>query len=466
MQRRLESPTCHCPRSRTTRSCVFSRMHGFEGAARVRGYSHVSSIFFKTPIRVPFSSAAATLSLSPNCLLTCSSVLWVPFLIRTSTRKRGGRACSSRTRTPRPMTVAREQWVIVGVISTTTVLMDESGEDGGRMCMSGKLTTASEPSESGCSGSEMVEMRSVMRLVSEVLLDTAGAWGVNGAGTGEGVRTENLLLVYALDDVVVRVARRKRLLEGVAQVVVAGHKVVEQARAAVVASPRGRIAAAGGQIRGVQDRRVCIVLVVHGCDVSAGVVWRGGKGKVQSLSAPSSRKGTAWHPSLASSYAARGDWTALGHVCLSNRIRRISRHTTRLWGAVPSGPLEHQGQSCKSSTSLPVAEDCTRRHPGMVAILAALHNLVSRPPACWSPTYDGCRAPSVASSCLSLPSPHLQRAARRRGAEMLGRGRCQALLMHDDCATVWKHRSGPVSSTTYTPSCVGGQDAVKLSSCR
>ena len=58
------------------------------------------------------------------------------------------------------MTVAREQWVMVGVISTTTVLMGERGEVGGLMWMSGRLTTAREPSDSGCSGSEMVDMRS------------------------------------------------------------------------------------------------------------------------------------------------------------------------------------------------------------------------------------------------------------------------------------------------------------------
>lgn len=77
--------------------------------------SHPFNIFLKTPINVPFSNAAATLSLSPNCLFTWSAVLCVPSLILTSTLKRGGRAFSSRTRTPRPMTVAREQCVIVGV---------------------------------------------------------------------------------------------------------------------------------------------------------------------------------------------------------------------------------------------------------------------------------------------------------------------------------------------------------------
>lgn len=123
-------------------------------------HSHVESIFLITPINVPFSRAAATLSLSPSCLLTASSVLCVPFLIRTSTRKRGGRACSSRTRTPKPITVASEQWVMVGVISTTTVLMEENGDIGGWIWISGRFTTAREPRESGCSGSEIDEMRS------------------------------------------------------------------------------------------------------------------------------------------------------------------------------------------------------------------------------------------------------------------------------------------------------------------
>lgn len=51
-----------------------------------QGYSQVESIFLNTPIRVPFSRAAATLSLSPSCLFTASSVLCVPFLMRTSIR--------------------------------------------------------------------------------------------------------------------------------------------------------------------------------------------------------------------------------------------------------------------------------------------------------------------------------------------------------------------------------------------
>jgi hypothetical protein len=58
------------------------------------------------------------------------------------------------------MTVASEQCVIVGVISTRTVLMGECREVGGMMRISGRLTTAREPRERGCSGSEIVEMRS------------------------------------------------------------------------------------------------------------------------------------------------------------------------------------------------------------------------------------------------------------------------------------------------------------------
>ena len=115
-----------------------------------------------TPIRVLFSNAAATLSRSASCLLTWSSWLCVPALTRTSTRKLGGNDCSSRTRTPKPIAVASEQWVMVGVISTRTLVkvlvLGRAGD--GLICMSGRLTTASEPRVRGCSGSEIVEMRS------------------------------------------------------------------------------------------------------------------------------------------------------------------------------------------------------------------------------------------------------------------------------------------------------------------
>lgn len=60
------------------------------------------------------------------------------------------------------MTVARLQWVMVGVIRTVTVLNGESGTVGseGLMAISGRDTTAREPSEMGCSGSEIVDIRS------------------------------------------------------------------------------------------------------------------------------------------------------------------------------------------------------------------------------------------------------------------------------------------------------------------
>jgi hypothetical protein len=111
---------------------------------------------------VGFQSAAATLSLSANCLLTSTAVVWVPSLTLTSTLNLGGSDSSSRTRTPRPITVARLQWVIVGVTRTVTVRSVESGRVGivGVIEISGKETTPNEPSVTGCSGSHIVEIRS------------------------------------------------------------------------------------------------------------------------------------------------------------------------------------------------------------------------------------------------------------------------------------------------------------------
>lgn len=82
--------------------------------------------------------------------------------MRTSTRNRGGSDCSSRTRTPKPMTVAKLQWVMVGVIKTETVLRGESGTvaRAGLMEISGRETTAREPREIGCSGSDIVDIKS------------------------------------------------------------------------------------------------------------------------------------------------------------------------------------------------------------------------------------------------------------------------------------------------------------------
>lgn len=123
-------------------------------------HSHVASMVPTTLTSDLFSIAAATRSLSPSCLLTSSAVLDVPSLMRTSTLKRGGSAWTNRTLTPNPMTVVKEQADVVGVINTLTVLMRDRGEDGGMILMSSIVTTPSEPSDSGCSGSEIVEMRS------------------------------------------------------------------------------------------------------------------------------------------------------------------------------------------------------------------------------------------------------------------------------------------------------------------
>ncbi|KAI7360068.1 hypothetical protein KC320_g38 [Hortaea werneckii] len=128
--------------------------------SRATLHSHVASIVLTTLTSDRFSIAAATRSLSPSCLLTSSAVLDVPSLIRTSIRNLGGRALTSRTLTPNPITVVREQAVVVGVIKTLTVLMRERGEVGGKIAISSNFTTPREPRDSGCSGSEMVEMRS------------------------------------------------------------------------------------------------------------------------------------------------------------------------------------------------------------------------------------------------------------------------------------------------------------------
>ena len=57
------------------------------------------------------------------------------------------------------MTVASEQCVMVGVIRTSTRERELRGERG-LMWMSGRLMTDSEPRVRGCSGSDMVEIKS------------------------------------------------------------------------------------------------------------------------------------------------------------------------------------------------------------------------------------------------------------------------------------------------------------------
>lgn len=60
------------------------------------------------------------------------------------------------------MTVASEQWVMVGVMRTVHWVRWEDGGGRGRRVISGRLTTESEARVKGCSGSVMGAMRSVL----------------------------------------------------------------------------------------------------------------------------------------------------------------------------------------------------------------------------------------------------------------------------------------------------------------
>ena len=73
------------------------------------------------PKRWAFSKAAATRSLSANCLLTASSLAWVPGAIVTSTLNLGGKDLKSLTRIDKPIIVAMLQCGIVGVKATWKV---------------------------------------------------------------------------------------------------------------------------------------------------------------------------------------------------------------------------------------------------------------------------------------------------------------------------------------------------------
>lgn len=108
-----------------------------------------------TSIRCLFSRAAATRSLSANCLLTAISEECVPGVISTTTLKRGGRARSNLTRIDSPIKVAILQCGIVGV---KLILME--------FFILSKVTrlsstTCSSSSVRGCSGSFITRIRSV-----------------------------------------------------------------------------------------------------------------------------------------------------------------------------------------------------------------------------------------------------------------------------------------------------------------
>lgn len=76
---------------------------------------------FKTVDKCVFSKAAATLSLSSNCLLMACSDAWVPGVIVTDILNLGGRHHKSRTLMDNPINVAILQWGIVGVNNTFTM---------------------------------------------------------------------------------------------------------------------------------------------------------------------------------------------------------------------------------------------------------------------------------------------------------------------------------------------------------
>lgn len=100
-----------------------------------------------TFIRSAFSKAAATLSLSANCLLTAVSEVCVPGVISTVTLNFGGNDRNNFTRIERPIKVAILQWGMVGVNWTNTWLFSLSTLM--RFCW----TTCSSSNVNGCSGS-------------------------------------------------------------------------------------------------------------------------------------------------------------------------------------------------------------------------------------------------------------------------------------------------------------------------
>lgn len=106
-------------------------------------------------MRLLFSNAAATRSLSANCLFTANSDECVPGVISTVTLKRGGSERNSLTLIDRPINVAMLQCGIVGVKLTNTSLCSLSTRI--RLC----CTTWSSSNVSGCSGSLIKRIRSV-----------------------------------------------------------------------------------------------------------------------------------------------------------------------------------------------------------------------------------------------------------------------------------------------------------------
>lgn len=107
-----------------------------------------------TVIKLLFSKAAATRSLSASCLFTADSDECVPGVISTVTLNRGGSDRSSLTRIDKPINVAMLQCGIVGVKLTKTSLCSLSTLI--KLCW----TTCNSSRVRGCSGSFMNRIKS------------------------------------------------------------------------------------------------------------------------------------------------------------------------------------------------------------------------------------------------------------------------------------------------------------------
>lgn len=86
---------------------------------------------------------------------------------------------------------------MVGVILTSTcvkVLGSAATEGEGVMWMSGRFTTASWPSDSGCSGSEIVEMRSAKRQSSDVDKGCDSDAAVSSSSTQNRTKSATILM--------------------------------------------------------------------------------------------------------------------------------------------------------------------------------------------------------------------------------------------------------------------------------
>lgn len=108
-----------------------------------------------TFIRLLFSKAAATRSLSANCLFTATSDVCVPGVISTVTLKRGGNDLNSFTLIDSPIRVAMLQCGIVGVKLTNTSLFLLS------TFMRLGCTTCNSSNVNGCSGSLISRIKSI-----------------------------------------------------------------------------------------------------------------------------------------------------------------------------------------------------------------------------------------------------------------------------------------------------------------